>query len=70
MNVIQIGSRVIHPQYSREGDPSRLIFLVVDAYRCYFLFSIVIILLEALENHCRLITTIVTVAEVSSGRVI
>lgn len=28
-----------------------------------------IILLEALENHYRLITTIVTVAEVSSGRV-
>lgn len=71
MNVIQIGSRAVRPpRHSRESDLSRLTFLVADAYRCYFLFSVVIILWEALENHYRLITTIVTVAEVSSGRVI
>lgn len=63
MNVIQIGSWVIHTQYSRERDPRdspSLWRFVVSAYRCHFLFSFVIIHLEALENHYRLIT-IVTV---------
>lgn len=55
---------------SRESDPSRLTFLVADTYRCYFLFSVVTMLSEALQNHYRLITTIVTGAEVPSGRVV
>lgn len=40
---------------------------VVGAYRCSFLLGFVIIHLEALENHSRLITTMVTVWEVLSG---
>lgn len=40
---------------------------VVGAYRCSFLLGFVIIHLEALEHHSRLITTMVTVWEVSSG---
>lgn len=40
---------------------------VVGAYRCSFLLGFVIIHLEALENHSRLITTMVDVWEVSCG---
>lgn len=53
-----------------QADSPSLWRSVVGAYRCYFLFSFVIIYLEALENHYRLITTIVMVCEVSSGCVI
>lgn len=56
MNVIQIGSWVIHTQYSGEQDPSGLTFLAdkcffatwasAAACSCQFLFSVAIIHLE------------------------
>lgn len=59
-----------HPVLEGEASKQMHWKSVASTYRCYILFNIVIIHLEALKNHCRLITTIVTFCEVSSGSVI